>query len=86
MSQPLSDNERVLKLCGRVRLLIAIDDEIPAETKLETQPVLKMMEAAINDEDRQQASMHFSLLYRELEKYPDLEALLSAMRVFLPYL
>ncbi|HYD48714.1 MAG TPA: hypothetical protein VEB21_10220 [Terriglobales bacterium] len=86
MSQPRTDEERVLKMCERMRLLIAIDDEIPAKTKLETQPVLKLLEAAVAEEDRAQASQHYSLLYRELNRYPDLEALLAAMRVFLPHL
>ena len=89
MSQSLSDADRVLKLIERTRLLVAIDDEMPTETKLNTQPMLKMLEAAIAGEDpddRQRASGYYSALYVELSPYPDLEALLSAMRVFLPYL
>jgi hypothetical protein len=89
MAQDLSDEERVLKLIERVRLLIAIDDDMPVETKLNTQPALKMLEAAIVAEDagsRAQASSYYSLLYSELADNPNLEALLSAMRVFLPYL
>ncbi len=89
MTQQRSDDERVLKMIERVRLLIAIDDEIPTNTKLETQPLLKMLEAAVaggEPADRPQASGYYSLLYSELSAYPDIEALLSAMRVFLPYL
>lgn len=89
MAQTLTDTERVLKLIERARLLIAIDDEMPAETKLNTQPMLKMLEAAISSEDpsdRQRASSYYSALYTELQPYADLEALLAAMRVFLPYL
>jgi hypothetical protein len=89
MAQARSDEERVLKLIERTRLLIAIDDEMPTEIKLNTQPLLKMLEAAIvgNDAaDRQRASGYYSALYADLQPYPDLEALLSAMRVFLPYL
>lgn len=85
----LSDEERVIKLIERVRLLIAIDDDMPVETKLNTQPVLKMLEAVIQTDDagsQEQASSYYSLLYNELADNPDLEALLSAMRVFLPYL
>jgi hypothetical protein len=85
----LSDEERVLKLIERVRLLIAIDDDMPVEIKLNTQPALKMLEAAIQSDDvgsQQQASGYYSLLYDELADNPNLEALLSAMRVFLPYL
>jgi len=89
MAQARTDEERVLKLIERTRLLIALDDEMPTETKLETQPLLKMLEAAITTGDRsdqERASGYYSALYTELQPYPDLEALLSAMRVFLPYL
>lgn len=89
MARDLSDEERVLKLIERVRLLIAIDDEMAVETKLSTQPALKMLEAAIVSREpgsRERASSYYSLLYSELGDNPDLEALLSAMRVFLPYL
>jgi hypothetical protein len=87
VARALTDEERVLKLIERTRLLIALDDEIPTETKLNTQPMLKMLEAAIADgADQQRASGYYSALYADLASYPDLEALLSAMRVFLPYL
>ena len=89
MPEALTDEQRVLKLIERARLLIAIDDEMPAETKLNTQPMLKMLEAAISSEDpsdQQRASSYYGALYTELQPYADIEALLSAMRVFLPYL
>jgi hypothetical protein len=89
VAQALSDEERVFKLIERTRLLIALDDEIPTDTKLNTQPMLKMLEAAImggDAADQQRASGYYSALYADLSLYPDLEALLSAMRVFLPYL
>jgi len=88
MAQDLSDEERVLKLIERARLLIAIDDEMPAELKLNTQPMLKMLEAEISSEsvDERRASSYYSALYTDLSSYPDIEALLSAMRVFLAYL
>jgi hypothetical protein len=89
MAQTRSDADRVLKLIERTRLLIAIDDDIPTETKLNTQPMLKMLEAAIaaaDPVDEPRASGYYHALYTELAPYPDIEALLSAMRVFLPYL
>ena len=89
MAQALTDEARVLKLIERARLLIAIDDEMPTEIKLNTQPMLKMLEAAIaggDTADEARASSYYSALYTELAPYPDIEALLSAMRVFLPYL
>lgn len=89
MAQGRTDEERVLKLIERTRLLIAIDDEIPTEIKLNTQPMLKMLEAAVaggDPADEERASGYYGALYADLAAYPDLEALLSAMRVFLPYL
>jgi len=89
MAESLTDEERVLKLIERVRLLVAIDDEIPTETKLNTQPVLKMLEAAVaegNAADRERSAGYFGMLCDELSEYPNIEALLGAMRVFLPYL
>jgi hypothetical protein len=84
----LTDEDRVLKLIARARLLIAIDDEMPSEVKLNTQPLLKMLEAAIAGEtpDAELASRYYGQLCGELSPYPDIEALLSAMRVFLTYL
>ena len=39
-----SDDDMVLKLVERSRLLIALSDEIPTETKLQTQPLLKQLD------------------------------------------
>ena len=88
MAQALTDEARVLKLIERARLLIAIDDEMSTEIKLNTQPLLKMLEAEISTDavDERRASALYGALYAELAPYPDLEALLSAMRVFLPFL
>ncbi len=89
MAEARSDEERVLKLIERTRLLIAIDDDIPAETKLNTQPMLKMLEAAVSTgdpSDHERAASYYGALYAELQPYADIEALLAAMRVFLPYL
>jgi hypothetical protein len=88
MAEARSDEERVLKLIERTRLLIALDDEIPTETKLNTQPMLKMLEAEIvcDSVDERRASGLYSALYSDLAPYPDIEALLSAMRVFLTFL
>ncbi|MFI5394579.1 MAG: hypothetical protein ACHQ9S_03510 [Candidatus Binatia bacterium] len=89
MAEVRTDAERVLKLIERTRLLIAVDDEIPTETKLNVQPMLKMLEAAITTDDpsdHERASKYYGSLYAELQPYADIEALLSAMRVFLPFL
>jgi len=89
VAHDLTDVQRVRKLIERTRLLIAIDDDMATEIKLNTQPLLKMLDAAIESDDaddQQRASGYYGALYRELADFPNLEALLSAMRVFLPYL
>jgi hypothetical protein len=78
------------RLVERVRLLIAISDEIPTETKLQTQGILKLFEAQVtrpeDEHDRAQVRAHYAMLYDDLEPYADLEALLAAMRNFVSYL
>ncbi len=81
-----TDDEMVLKLIGRSRLLIALSDEIPTETKLQTQPLLKQLEQLLADDDRDVARIQgtHALLCRELAEFADLDALLGAMENFLP--
>jgi hypothetical protein len=83
-----TDGEILTGLIERSRLLIALSDEIPVETKLETQPLLKQLEQllAVPDEDRdlQRIDATHAVLCESLADYADLEALLSAMRHFLP--
>jgi hypothetical protein len=85
-----SDAYIVGRLIERLRLLIAISDEVPTETKLQAQGILKMFEAEVADaeveHDRAQVRAHYALLYDDLAPYADLEALLSAMRTFISYL
>lgn len=85
-----SDEAIVGRLIERIRLLIALSDDVPIETKLNTQALLKMFEAAIagaEDDTQQQALArgYYDRLYADLEEFADLEALLSALKVFLPY-
>jgi hypothetical protein len=90
MAPVRTDEERIARLIERVRLLIAVTDDIPIQTKLDTQSLLKMFEAAMAEvnspSDEGRAAGYFQALYRDLQPYPDIEALLSAMRVFAPYL
>jgi len=83
-----TDDEILVRLIERSRLLIAIEDEIPVETKLQTQPLLKQLQQllAVDDgtRDVERIRATHSLLYAELAEYADLEALLSAMQNFLP--
>ena len=85
-----TDEYIIGRLIERSRLLIALSDEIPVETKLQTQPLLKQLEQALavpaeeQDEDRVRGT--YAALYGELADYADIEALLSALKNFVPYL
>ena len=90
MAEERSDEYFVGRLCGRIRLLIATSDEIPMDVKLQTQPMLKDFEQSVGlppeDQDPARARGQYAFLCQELEAYPDLEALLFALRNFVPYL
>jgi hypothetical protein len=81
-----SDGEILAGLIERSRLLIAIDDDMPVEIKLQTQPLLKQLEQLLADEDVDvdRVNATHAMLVSELSEYADLDALLSAMRHFLP--
>jgi hypothetical protein len=90
VAEEKSDQYIIGRLIERARLLIAISDEIPVETKLETQPLLKMLEAEVllPEDEHNQTSVRnwYTLLCRDLDDYPDLNALLGAMKNFISYL
>jgi len=78
------------RLIERIRLLIATSDDIPIDTKLQTQPMLKEFQQALappaGEQDEERVRGQYAFLCRELDPYPDLEALLYALRNFIPYL
>lgn len=86
MSVERTDDEMALKLIERSRLLIALSEEIPTETKLQTQPLLKQLEQllAVEDRDVDRIQATHAMLCRELAEFADLDALLGAMENFLP--
>jgi hypothetical protein len=81
-----SDEYIIGRLIERSRLLIAISDEIPVETKLQTQPLLKQLEEALaaptGAQDTTRIRATYAALYDDLQDYADLEALLSALKNF----
>jgi pectin methylesterase-like acyl-CoA thioesterase len=83
-----TDGEILDGLIERSRLLIALSDEIPVTTKLETQPLLKQLEQLVDDSatapDLERIEATHALLCEALAEFADLDALLSAMRHFLP--
>lgn len=84
------DEYYVDRLIGRVRLLIATSDDIPVETKLETQPMLKDLEAGLiappDQQDEDRARGQYAFLLEQLDDSPDIQALLLALKNFVPYL
>ncbi len=86
----LTDAEMIARLIKQTKLLIAMDDEIPIETKLQTQGMLKEFEALMSvptdEQDPDEVRSQHDFLYVELGEYADLMALLSAMRNFSPYI
>ncbi len=88
---PSHDDEYYVgRLIERSRLLIAISDEIPVETKLQAQPLLKQLEQELSvppaDQDGERIRATYALLYGEVADYADIEALLSALKNFVPCL
>ena len=85
-----SDEYIIGRLIERSRLLIALSEEIPVETKLQTQPLLKQLEHELamppDAQDAERIRATYALLYGELADYADLEALLSALKNFVPCL
>jgi len=85
-----TDEYIIGRLIERSRLLIAISEEIPVETKLQTQPLLKQLEQALAvppaEQDTGRVRATWGALYADLQDYADLEALLSALKNFVPYL
>lgn len=81
-----SDGEILAGLIERSRLLIALSDDIPVDTKLQTQPLLKQLEQLLDDDDPDVERIHgtHAMLHAELADYADLDALLGAMVHFLP--
>ena len=85
-----TDEYIIGRLIERSRLLIALSEEIPVETKLQTQPLLKQLEQALavpaEEQDEERVRGTYAALYGELADYADIEALLSALKTFVPYL
>ena len=85
-----TDEYIIGRLIERSRLLIALSEEIPVATKLETQPLLKQLEQCLSvpagEQDTERIRGTYAALYAELADYADLEALLSALKTFVPCL
>ncbi len=85
-----SDEYIIGRLIERSRLLLAVSDDIPVTVKLDTQPLLKQLEhelaRPVDEQDEGRIRGTYAHLYSELADYADLEALLSALKTFVPCL
>lgn len=85
-----SDEEMVVRLIRQMKLLIATNDEISMETKLQSQGMLKEFESLFGEssenQDPDEVRSQYDFLYTELGEHADLHALLAAMRNFSPYI
>ncbi|MDG2305906.1 MAG: hypothetical protein P8R42_14920 [Candidatus Binatia bacterium] len=90
MSEERADEYYVERLLSRVKLVVATDDDIPIETKLETQPMLKEFIQTLSyppdQQDQGRAIGQHQFLLDALDDYPNCTALLTALRNFVPYL
>lgn len=91
----MSDAEKpdayyVGRLLGRLKLVIATDDEISVETKLDTQAMIKDFARHLalppEDQDVRILRSQHAFLLDELEDFPNCESLLIALRNFAPNL
>ncbi|MFP6664417.1 MAG: hypothetical protein VCC00_09475 [Deltaproteobacteria bacterium] len=91
----MSDGERpdayyVGRLLGKLKLLIATDDEVPMDTKLDTQAMIKEfarhLSAPLDEQDVPTLQAQHNHLLVELEDFPNCESLLLALPNFAPNL
>lgn len=84
------DEYYVGRLLGRLKLVIATDDEIAVETKLDTQAMIKdfsrHLMLPVEDQDAGVLRSQHAYLLDELEDFPNCESLLIALRNFAPNL
>jgi hypothetical protein len=85
-----SDEEMAEKLIERLKLVVAMDDDIPTEAKLEIQPMLREIGDAIGLEresvDEVRLRHYADLILESSDEDPNVAALLGAFRKFAPFL
>lgn len=90
MSQHRSDGEMVNRLIERAKLVIAVSDDIPVEVKLEIQPLLRELSGALSipeaEQNQERVRAYFQAAMDIGDEYPDVTALLGAVRNFVNYL
>lgn len=90
MGAKRSDEEMVERLLERLKLVVAVSDEIPVEAKLHLQPMIQEMTEMLAlpeaEQDRARIGGYYHSLLETSEEDPDVAALLFAVRNFVSYL
>ncbi len=90
MAEKRTDGEMVERLLERLKLVVAVSDEIPIESKLHLQPMIQELAGMLSvpeaEQDRGRIGGFYQSLLDTSEDDPDVTALLSAVRNFVTYL
>ena len=90
MKAKKSDAEMIASLLERLKLVVAVSDDVAIENKLQIQPMLKdlagMLESPESAQDQARVGAYFSSLLEASEEDPNAMALLGAVRNFVSYL
>ena len=90
MVAKLSDAEMAAKLLGRLKLVVAVSEDMPIESKLEIQPMLRevadTLALPLESQDTVRVRAYYDLMLEASDTDPNVEALLKALRNFVPYL
>ncbi|MFT4571324.1 MAG: hypothetical protein ACI8TX_001605 [Hyphomicrobiaceae bacterium] len=78
------------RLLERLKLVVAVSEEIPVEAKLHLQPMIQDMTSILSapeaEQDQARVGGYYHSLLETSEDDPDVVALLSAVRNFVSYL
>ncbi|HYC54513.1 MAG TPA: hypothetical protein VEL28_06225 [Candidatus Binatia bacterium] len=90
MPEKLTDGEMAAKLITRLKLVVAVSEDMPIESKLEIQPMLREVEGhlslPIESQDTVRVRAYYDAMLEVSDSDPNVEALLKALRNFVPYL
>lgn len=90
MAAKKTDAEMIASLLERLKLVVAVSDDVAIENKLQIQPMLKdlagMLALPEAEQDHSRVGAYFGSLLDASEEDPNAMALLGAVRNFVSYL
>ncbi len=90
MAEARSDAEMIDRLLERVKLVIAVDEEMPVKLKLEVQPMIRELQGALAlseaDQDRGRIAAYHQTVIDMCEEFPNVTALMGAVGNFVSFL